>query len=71
MPLWVTDFSLGPPCPPAGVEGVTWGRFLLKNLLPVTLGNIFAGAVCVATLYSLAFGELGRRVNRALGKAAA
>ncbi|KAL4440231.1 hypothetical protein ABPG75_003232 [Micractinium tetrahymenae] len=54
-----------------GVEGVTWGKFLLNNLLPVTLGNIFAGAVCVATLYSLAFGELGRRVNRALGKAPA
>lgn len=55
----------------AGVEGVTWSKFLLHNLLPVTLGNIFAGAVCVATLYSLAFGELGRRVNRALANATA
>lgn len=32
----------------------------------VTLGNIFAGAVCVATLYSLAYGKLGKRVQRAL-----
>lgn len=32
----------------------------------VTLGNIFAGAVCVATLYSLAYGQLGKRVQRSL-----
>ncbi|PSC67256.1 formate nitrite transporter [Micractinium conductrix] len=50
-----------------GVPGVTWKGFLLNNLLPVTLGNIFAGSICVATLYSLAFGRLGRRVNEALG----
>lgn len=37
----------------------------------VTLGNIFAGAVCVATLYSLAYGKLGKRVQRALDLAEA
>jgi len=53
------------------VSGVTWQAFLMNNLLPVTLGNIFAGSICVATLYSLAYGKLGRRVNRALGLATA
>jgi len=31
--------------------------FLLKNLLPVTLGNIFGGAICVAFLYHIAYGK--------------
>lgn len=39
---------------------------LQPNPVAVTLGNIFAGAVCVATLYSLAYGKLGKRVQRAL-----
>lgn len=28
----------------AAAEGLTWGAFFLKNLLPVTLGNIVGGA---------------------------
>ena len=32
--------------------------FLLKNLLPVTLGNIVGGAGCVAAMYSSIFGSL-------------
>ncbi|KAL4440239.1 hypothetical protein ABPG75_003240 [Micractinium tetrahymenae] len=51
-----------------GVEGVNWGKFLLHNLLPVTLGNIFAGVVCVATLYSLTYGALGKKIAHALGE---
>ncbi len=43
-----------------GAPGVTWGSVLLKNLLPVTLGNAFAGALLVACSYSLAYGALGR-----------
>lgn len=31
----------------------------LGNLLPVTLGNIIGGAVCVAGVYALAFGRPG------------
>lgn len=46
----------------AGVPGVTWHAFLLNNLLPATLGNIVAGALCMATVYSLAYGSLGKRV---------
>jgi len=38
---------------------VTWSAFLLNNLLPVTLGNIVGGAVCVAGAFSYAYGALG------------
>lgn len=41
---------------------MTWSAFLLDNLLPVTLGNIVAGALCMATTYSLAYGSLGKKV---------
>ncbi|MDR0857998.1 MAG: formate/nitrite transporter family protein [Oscillospiraceae bacterium] len=37
-------------------EGLTWGNFLLNNLLPVTLGNILGGGVCVGLGYTLAVG---------------
>jgi len=30
---------------------LTWGAFFLKNLLPVTLGNILGGSVLVAAIY--------------------
>merc|ERR1711998_272449 len=36
---------------------ITWKTFLLKNLLPVTLGNIVGGAVCVATGFWAAYGS--------------
>lgn len=36
-------------------DSLTWGNFLLKNLLPVTLGNIVGGAGIVATGYYLAY----------------
>jgi formate/nitrite transporter len=37
----------------AGVDltGLSWGSFLLNNLLPVTIGNIIGGAVLVAAVY--------------------
>jgi formate/nitrite transporter len=37
----------------AGVDlsKVTWGNFFGKNLLPVTLGNIVGGAICVGCVY--------------------
>lgn len=40
---------------------VTWKTFLLKNLLPVTLGNIVGGAVCVGTAFCMAYGKLGKK----------
>jgi formate/nitrite transporter len=35
-------------------------QFWLGNLLPVTLGNIVGGAVCMAGVYALVFGRAGR-----------
>mmetsp|Transcript_13229 Transcript_13229/g.39538 ORF Transcript_13229/g.39538 Transcript_13229/m.39538 type:complete len:296 (+) Transcript_13229:44-931(+) len=36
---------------------VSWKAFLLKNLLPVTLGNIVGGAVCVGAAFCSVFGS--------------
>jgi formate transporter len=33
------------------LDALTWSSFLLRNLLPVTLGNIIGGAVLVAAVY--------------------
>jgi formate/nitrite transporter FocA (FNT family) len=30
---------------------LTWGNFFIKNLLPVTIGNIIGGAVMVGLVY--------------------
>jgi len=35
----------------ADYPGLTWNRFLINNLLPVTLGNIIGGAVMVGAVY--------------------
>ena len=35
----------------ADFPGLTWQRFLLNNLLPVTLGNVIGGAVMVGAVY--------------------
>lgn len=37
----------------AGIDcsGLSWGSFFARNLLPVTLGNIVGGAVCVGCAY--------------------
>ena len=32
------------------VSGVNWGSFWTSNLIPVTLGNIVGGAVCVGCI---------------------
>lgn len=37
------------------LDGLTWGAFLLKNLLPVTIGNIIGGAVMVGIVYWLIY----------------
>jgi len=43
--------------PLAIFEGVniTWGTFIIKNLIPVTLGNIVGGYFFVGTLYWYVF----------------
>lgn len=37
--------------------------FITKNLIIVTLGNIFAGAFLVACLYSVVYGSLGKKIS--------
>jgi formate transporter len=45
--------------------GLTWGNFLLRNLLPVTIGNIIGGAVLVGAVYGLVYIRLrGRDAER-------
>lgn len=44
----------------AGAQGVTVFDFLFKNLLPVTLGNLFGGAVAVACTYTYVYGAEGK-----------
>ncbi len=35
----------------ADFQNLTWGNFFIKNLLPVTIGNIIGGAVMVGVVY--------------------
>ncbi|HEY5271336.1 MAG TPA: formate/nitrite transporter family protein, partial [Anaerolineales bacterium] len=46
-PAFVTGLADKAP----DLSSLTWGNFLLKNLLPVTIGNIIGGAGLVALIY--------------------
>jgi formate/nitrite transporter len=37
------------------LAGLTWETFLLRNLLPVTIGNIIGGSIFVAVVYWIVF----------------
>ncbi len=37
------------------LDGLTWAAFFVKNLLPVTIGNIIGGTILVASIYWLIF----------------
>lgn len=39
----------------AKVANLTWGNFIVKNLIPVTLGNIVGGALFVGGLYWMTY----------------
>lgn len=41
----------------SALEGLNWGNFFLRNLLPVTLGNIVGGGLFVMMAYWWAFGK--------------
>jgi len=48
---------------PAGILSgapITIGKMVLKNWIPVIIGNAIAGSICVAASYSYAFGALGK-----------
>ena len=36
---------------PPDLSGLTWGSFIVDNLIPVTIGNVIGGVVLVAALY--------------------
>lgn len=40
---------------PEKLDALNWGSFITKNLIPVTLGNIIGGAVCVGLVYWLSY----------------
>ncbi len=40
---------------PEKLEALRWGAFIVRNLIPVTLGNIIGGTIFVGTMYWLAF----------------
>ncbi len=43
-----------------GLEGLTWGNMLVKNFIPVTLGNMVGGVFFVGTLYFWAYLKKGK-----------
>lgn len=49
---------------PADFPDLTWGNFLLNNLLPVTLGNLIGGTVMVAAVYWFIYLRHGSRMRR-------
>lgn len=38
-----------------GISGLSWLSFIVRNLIPVTVGNIVGGAVCVGCVYWAAY----------------
>lgn len=40
---------------PGVLDSLTWGRFLIVNLVPVTLGNIVGGGIFVGSVYWLVY----------------
>jgi formate/nitrite transporter FocA (FNT family) len=44
-------FAASTDVPEASMHALTWGAFLGRNLLPVTIGNVIGGAVLVGLVY--------------------
>ena len=40
------------------ISGLTWGAFFIRNLLPVTIGNILGGSLFVGATYWLTYRKL-------------
>jgi len=49
------DFLLSTNIPTETLQSLTWTNFFIKNLIPVTLGNIVGGGLFVATIYWLCY----------------
>jgi len=52
-PLWVEMSKVAA----GSLAGLNWGSFFIKNLLPVTIGNMLGGIVMVGMLYRIALGK--------------
>jgi len=50
------------------ISALTWGSFFLKNLLPVTLGNLVGGSVLVGLSYWFIYGRDDMKAKAATGK---
>ncbi|WIA22109.1 hypothetical protein OEZ85_004451 [Tetradesmus obliquus] len=48
---------------------ISVGTFIVKNLIPSTIGNLIGGAVFVASMYGLAYGDWETAVNSAAAAA--
>jgi formate/nitrite transporter len=44
-------FAAAADVPGLSIHALTWGAFLARNLLPVTIGNVIGGAVLVGLVY--------------------
>jgi formate transporter len=53
--FWKLDAVAKAAIAPAKLASLTWGNFLLVNLLPVTIGNIIGGAAMVGLVYWFAY----------------
>ncbi len=42
------------------LNGLTWGTFLVNNLIPVTVGNIIGGSILVAAIYWAVYLRVGK-----------
>ena len=51
--------------PESALEGLTWGAFITKNLIPVTLGNIAGGTLFVGVIYWASYLYKGRKIKSA------
>ncbi|MGI6112812.1 MAG: formate/nitrite transporter family protein [Mahellales bacterium] len=47
------------------LDGLTWGTFFTKNLIPVTLGNIIGGVIFVGTMYWIIYLKKDKGVKTA------
>lgn len=50
------------------IDGLNWGTFISKNLLPVTLGNIVGGALLVGTVYWLCYLRINNNEDTIINK---
>ncbi len=55
------EFWAAAGCTAADFDGLTWGNFIFRNLVPVTVGNIIGGAVFVGAIYWLIYCMPSRR----------